>query len=768
MLEIRRIDNISPQEAQRKLALFSTQLWREQFETNFFIKDIRSDVYLRNEIRAFWEGRISQMHGWTDILGQLGQWILDNVLKPITNAFSVVQKWISDAISNLMKLFDPIWEALRDAISGVAKAIWNFFSPAVSWFLDVLRSIGNTVYNAVSGVATSLWNLLSQGFHWIADNVWKAVSPIATTISSFFSSIASTLTNFANSVYQGILKIPEVITKIPEFFQAVFSWLWDKVLVPFGKTIQDFLGKAVQTIGNIASAIVWQLLSVVTSHSPLTPEEAFNNIKPALMVGGAMLGTLGLSYVIGELAHPLKEIGLGHLAAIIWRASSYDIVTGAIIGAFATAAFGTPLRYYFNALFQPYVPEEKDAINMKFRNIVDDGTYLQIMRYRGYKEDWARKLLEVNRSLPGVQDMVTFAVREAFTISPLPSAPQSFIDAVQLHGLDKKWADMFWWSHWRLPAFDQLAEAFVRGVINASEFNQYIIWQDYAPFSRPGISKSDQQIMNQLIYRLPGRIEARWMMRWGLATKDEISKLMIADRVHPDWIARVVEAEWMNMLTDERTALKNTYVDMYASGKITLDDLRAKLLEQKYDPREADLITKTADWKRTSWINEKRADIALTAYRRGRIDENTLAAELQNAGYTSEMIQGLINIYRTIPKEDIYQTPDEVIRNAGKEVIMSRYKDGCINDKDFEDEMKIFGFTDTDIQRYKLIAQLKRDYDATTEVVSQVKSAYLAKKIGDELFISTLRKYGVTDERIQLELSLLKLRRGFGSGEGAA
>jgi hypothetical protein len=768
MIDIRRVEGISPEEAQRKLALYNVQLWREQFDADFFIKDVRSDVYLRNEIRAFWEGRIKEMHGWTDVLGQLRDWFVNNILSPIVGWFDQVRRWISDVVTNIMKALDPIWEALRDAISSVAKAVWDFFAQGVNWIVDGIKSVGNTFLNAIGGVASSVWSYISQGFNWVVDAIWKAVSPIGGAILNALSPVVNSIVSFGSGIVNAIVKIPEMVSKIPDFFRDVLRWVWDQVLVPFGKAIEGGIKALMNTLGNISNAVVWGLLSAVGAHSPMTPEEAFNNIRPVLAIGGSMLGTLGLAYVVGELAHPLKEMGLGHLAAMIWRASNYDIVTGAIIGAFATASFGTPLRYFFNSMFQPYVPEESDAIRMSFRGVIDDATYFQVMRYRGYSEDWARKLLEVSKSIPGVQDMVTFAVREAFTISPLPSAPESFANAVKLHGLDRKWADMYWWSHWKLPAFDQLAEAFVRGVINSSEFNQYIVWHDYAPFARPGISKSDQEIMNQLIYRLPGRIEARWMLRWGLVTKEEINKLMLADRIHPDWVARVVEAEWMNMLTDERTALKNTYVDMYASGKITLDDLRSKLLEQRYNEREAELILKTADWKRTSWINDRRAEIALTAYRRGRIDEQQLAAELQNAGYTTEMIQGLINVYKTIPKEDIYQTPDEVIRNAGKEVIMSRYKDGYIDDKDFEDEMRIFGFTDTDIQRFKLIAQLKRDYDMVNEVVSNVKSAYLGKKIGDELFVRVLRSYGVTDERIQLELSLLKLRLGYGLGEKGA
>jgi len=51
-------------------------------------------------------------------------------------------------------------------------------------------------------------------------------------------------------------------------------------------------------------------------------------------------------------------------------------------------------------------------------------------------------------------------------------------------------------------------------------------------------------------------------------------------------------------------------------------------------------------------------------------------------------------------------------------------------------------------------------------VLSAVRSAWDKGEIGDEMFISILRDFGFVDDKIMLELQLLKLKKGllFGGG----
>jgi len=80
----------------------------------------------------------------------------------------------------------------------------------------------------------------------------------------------------------------------------------------------------------------------------------------------------------------------------------------------------------------------------------------------------------------------------------------------------------------------------------------------------------------------------------------------------------------------------------------------------------------------------------------------------------------------------------------------------------------MLGYSDQWIQRLKIVAMLERDYDFAMSVLSAVKSAWEKEKIGDEVFIQILRDFGFTDDKIMLELQLLKLKKGLlfeGGGE---
>jgi len=124
--------------------------------------------------------------------------------------------------------------------------------------------------------------------------------------------------------------------------------------------------------------------------------------------------------------------------------------------------------------------------------------------------------------VPGPGDLVRFVVREAFPLEELPEAPKEFVEYMKKHGYNELWARAYWWSHWELPARTWIDDAFHRGELTEEEWANYIRWHDYAPFPRPGISKSDIEILRALRKRLIPRVEARRGWEFGKFTHEKL------------------------------------------------------------------------------------------------------------------------------------------------------------------------------------------------------------------------------------------------------
>lgn len=147
------------------------------------------------------------------------------------------------------------------------------------------------------------------------------------------------------------------------------------------------------------------------------------------------------------------------------------------------------------------LPDVEQIINMRIRGIIDDKVYKKWMRYLGYIEElcpalermyeqflspmeygvlyhrgkitieelnkyfkiqkiWDQKqnILDLTRYVPNVEDLVRFAVREAYTPEVVKKfeldldLPKLFLDNAKLSGLDEANAKNFWRAHWQLPS----------------------------------------------------------------------------------------------------------------------------------------------------------------------------------------------------------------------------------------------------------------------------------------------------------------------------
>jgi len=109
---------------------------------------------------------------------------------------------------------------------------------------------------------------------------------------------------------------------------------------------------------------------------------------------------------------------------------------------------------------------------------------------------------------------------------------------------------------------------------------------------------------------IPLRIDARWMYKWMLIGDLELSKIVLARGMHPDWVKRISVAEAMNALMEERTLARGGVMRAFRDGFTTTQLLTQTLanlttvtiLEEPYIvrflPGEVSLLTLRAKYDR--------------------------------------------------------------------------------------------------------------------------------------------------------------------------
>ncbi|GAI76698.1 unnamed protein product, partial [marine sediment metagenome] len=92
--------------------------------------------------------------------------------------------------------------------------------------------------------------------------------------------------------------------------------------------------------------------------------------------------------------------------------------------------------------------------------------------------------------IPPVADIITMAVREAFTpaiaerFGQYQDFPPDFAKYAAMKGLDEDWAKRYWAAHWNLPSPQQGFQMLHRGVIDEGELDMLMRAQDIMPFWR--------------------------------------------------------------------------------------------------------------------------------------------------------------------------------------------------------------------------------------------------------------------------------------------
>jgi len=366
-----------------------------------------------------------------------------------------------------------------------------------------------------------------------------------------------------------------------------------------------------------------------------------------------------------DASHPIKDWGFKSAAMDMMYQFKMSDVVGPMLQAPIWASVIVPMRMLASAANPYAVPGVGVLPYLLAKGIIDDDVYKLNMKYSAYNDEWsdamlantwrypgfgdmrtmihrgvatwadARKTLEMNLvqadyidayeatipSIPGVGDLVRFAVREAYPDAETFTEHYARMSGwIGQQGYSQYFADAFWTAHWIIPTVSQADELLHRGDIDEAAHRALYILNDIRP--------EDIDQLRGLTWKLPGRIEARWMFRWGEIDASDLRDYLVKDGLDPVYADSVAQAmAKQQFLTDINREIANVKAD-YSRGYSVEATLRADLaaLGMRDEIVEYHVADALAD--RTRSILNGRLSTLRAQYSRGAI---TLADAIAEA-----------------------------------------------------------------------------------------------------------------------------------------
>jgi hypothetical protein len=247
---------------------------------------------------------------------------------------------------------------------------------------------------------------------------------------------------------------------------------------------------------------------------------------------------------------------------------------------------------------------------------------------------------ELAYQIPPVADIITMAVREAFTpdiasrFGQYENLPADFVTWVGKKGLSKEWAERYWAAHWTLPSPQQGFNMLHRGIINYEELQLLLRALDVMPFWRDRLIKMAYEPFN--------RIDIRRMYQLGVLSEAEVLqayKELGYDDVKASKITEFV------VRSIRQTLSRFTSNDIIrAFTKRFIDAGQAYNLLQGIGIKDTEInnIIKTASYKR-EWLDKQLRIRAIeNLYKKGKYTESQTRNELSALNLPADYVVTLI------------------------------------------------------------------------------------------------------------------------------
>jgi hypothetical protein len=286
---------------------------------------------------------------------------------------------------------------------------------------------------------------------------------------------------------------------------------------------------------------------------------------------------------------------------------------------------------------QMYRLDVNEIRQLWLRGLLSDDERDERLQALGITEEQIPQLIALWLPIPGPDDLIRMAVREAFSpeiaerFGQYQDLPAKFVEHAHSVGLSDEWARAYWAAHWDLPSPQMGFEMLQRGIISREDLELLLRALDVMPFWRDRLIK--------LSYNPLTRIDVRRMHKLGILDRGGVYAAHLAIGYSPEDAERLTVFT-LALNTEEKKAerapekdlTKAEVISLYRAGVIETGACSQMLAAVGYDPEEIGQLITLADY---ASYKETRADLVENIklrYQKGLLDKSGAQAALDSMG----------------------------------------------------------------------------------------------------------------------------------------
>lgn len=648
--------------------------------------------------------------------------LLSGIREGLNTLWTTLQSVISETFSQVAQLAQDSLATLQAAISDMVTNVTGWIRSV----FDALRSLIISALNSISSVAQSIAQGVLQALQAPIAAIQQSINQTAQLIQAewktlvegpkaIIATIEERISDFRSAVDEAIPKLVDSIGELGTKELGPIRKSIDEIVAGFAGFLSNEdrqrIGQAVDTALSPNTLALESRAGAYTLFNRLLPSSAFGKVifyvvMAPLLLYGVYSGVVqaNAKVILQEFSahYPHELIPVPDVIAALNR-GLYDEAQATQVmqrHGLSTNHIATMLK----SRFAPLGPETATAYWK--RGLLTEEQLNAQLKANGFEPATAQAIKTAADLIPPVQDIITMAVREAFSpetaqaFGQFEDFPAAFAEWSAKQGLTREWAERYWAAHWSLPSISQGFEMLHREAVTPEMLDLLLKAQDVMPAWRAPLKA--------IAYAPLTRVDVRRMHKVGVLTDGDVELAYRHLGYSPedairlrDFVVQINKGPTLEEAPELGKLTRATVLNFYADGLIDRNRAIAMLKELGLTLDAATLYVTSVDLENKRSERKAEADHIVELAISGSISFEVAQDRLNALGLeTIEVDRALAKLLRA--REKTIKLPS---RAEGEKMLQA----GVLDEAGYTELLGRLGYAPQWVRAFVALAKVKAD-----------------------------------------------------------